>query len=244
MPQARRLFSRRIGRFRWDRAALAALIGLAIGVGAHGWLLNHPQHNPWAPLDLRDPPGWATGAKLLALRGDTALCREVLTRSEVEFEVLPPDGDGPCARPDRTRLTAFPLAPDTPATTCSAAVAMYLWERDVVQPAAQHQLSAQVIRIQHLGAYSCRRLYGRDEGPWSEHASANAIDIAGFVLADGTTISVLRDWESDTPQAQFLRLVRDGSCDHFATVLSPNYNDAHADHFHFDMSDRWTSLCR
>ena len=32
--------------------------------------------------------------------------------------------------------------------------------------------------------------------------------------------------------------VRDGACDLFATVLSPDYNAAHADHLHFDQAMR------
>lgn len=244
MPPKRRLFSRRIGRFRWDRVALAILVGLGLGVGAHGWLLNHPEHDPWAPLDLRDPTGWATGAKLLALRDDVGLCRAVLERSAVDHSVLEPVGEGPCLRSDRTRLASIPLAPDTPPITCPAAVALYLWERDVVQSMARQHLGADVTQIRHLGAYSCRRLYGRSDGPWSEHATANAIDIAGFVLADGTEISVMRDWNDGGAKAAFLQAARDGACESFSTVLSPDYNAAHRDHFHFDMSERWTSLCR
>ncbi|MBU2033606.1 MAG: extensin family protein, partial [Alphaproteobacteria bacterium] len=88
------------------------------------------------------------------------------------------------------------------------------------------------------------RLYGRGEGAWSEHATGNAVDIAGFVLADGTRISVLADWDDEGDKGAFLRRVRDGACDSFATVLSPDYNAAHADHFHLDMSPRWSGLCR
>ena len=70
------------------------------------------------------------------------------------------------------------------------------------------------------------------------------IDIAGFVLEDGRRISVLRDWNDDEEERRFLRVVRDGACGVFATVLSPDYNAAHADHFHFDQAARWSGVCR
>ena len=65
-------------------------------------------------------------------------------------------------------------------------------------------------------------------------------------LADGTRISVLRDWDSegDGEKARFLRQTRDGACRAFSTVLSPEYNAAHADHFHLDMSSGWSGVCR
>ena len=80
-------------------------------------------------------------------------------------------------------------------------------------------------------------IYGRDSGDWSEHATANAIDIAGFVIEDGTRISVLRDWDAGE-RGRFLDDVRDGACDLFATVLSPDYNAAHRDHLHLDQASR------
>jgi hypothetical protein len=49
---------------------------------------------------------------------------------------------------------------------------------------------------------------------------------------------VLGDWEDQDGKAAFLREVRDGACPLFATVLSPDYNAAHRDHFHFDQADR------
>ncbi|TMM50460.1 extensin family protein [Qipengyuania marisflavi] len=217
---------------------------LALLVGGRTWLAAHPQHDPWAPLDLRHPEGWATEAKLLALRSDTAACRAVLERSEIGFAALAPAGEGDCRREDRTRLTDYPLSPATPPMTCLSAVALKRWKRDVLESAAQDIFGSKVEQIEHLGAYSCRRLYGRNDGPWSEHATANAIDIAGFVLADGTRISVLRDWQGEGDKARFLREIRDGACGAFATVLSPDYNAAHRDHLHLDMTARWSSVCR
>ncbi|MDG5748484.1 extensin family protein [Qipengyuania sp. XHP0207] len=238
------LFSRRIGKFRADRRVVGALLLLGLLLAGRVWLAGHPQHNPWAPLNLRDPAGWATQSKLLKLRDDPVQCRAVLERSDVAFSTLDPAGEGACRREDRTRLSAFPLSPDTPAITCPAAVALHIWERDVLTPLAQETLDSGIAQIRHLGAYSCRRLYGRDEGPWSEHATANAIDIAGFELEDGRYISVLRDWQGNTPEAEFLRKAHQGACDGFSTVLGPDYNAAHADHLHLDMSPRWRGVCR
>jgi hypothetical protein len=95
-----------------------------------------------------------------------------------------------------------------------------------------------VSAVDHFGSYSCRRIYGRSEGAWSEHSTANAVDIAGFRLADGRRISILGNWKDGGAEARFLRAVRDGACDLFATVLSPDYNAAHRDHLHFDQAQR------
>ncbi|QYU66996.1 extensin family protein [Leptolyngbya sp. 15MV] len=76
----------------------------------------------------------------------------------------------------------------------------------------------------------------------SEHATANAIDIAGFVLRDGRDLTLLRDWPRETEEAGFLRAARDGACRWFRAVLGPEYNAAHRDHFHLDMG-RWRA-CR
>jgi hypothetical protein len=100
----------------------------------------------------------------------------------------------------------------------------------------REHLEQPVGRIVHLGAYACRNVNNRAEGLRSEHATANAIDIAGFVLADGRQITVKDDWSGSSPKrAAFLREIRDGGCGIFDVVLSPDYNVAHHDHLHFDM---------
>ncbi|BBC72686.1 extensin [Altererythrobacter sp. B11] len=237
--------STRIGRFRFDRALIALLVLGALGLAVRGWLQDHPEHNPWAPLDLDDPPGWATQRKLAALRSDPAECRAVLERSGVAFAALDPVGEGECRRDDRTVLSDAPLSPRRPATSCAVAAGLELWLRRAVEPAAREILGSPVARIEHFGAYSCRRIYGRDSGAWSEHATGNAIDIAAFVLEDGRRISVVGDWDGEGEDAAFLHRVRDGACDVFGTVLSPDYNAAHADHFHLDQEARgFGGVCR
>lgn len=229
----------------FDPIAIFALIALAIGLAGKAWLDVHPEHNPWAPLDLRDPPGWATAPKLAALRTDRAECRAVLTRSEVAFTTLDPTSDGTCTRPDRTVLRDYPLSPARPATTCPLAAGLELWLREGVAPAAQQILGNKVVRIEHFGAYSCRRIYGRSAGDWSEHSTGNAIDVAAFVLEDGRRISVAGDWRRTGARSVFLHRVRDAGCDIFSTVLSPDYNAAHRDHLHLDQAARGVGhVCR
>jgi hypothetical protein len=122
--------------------------------------------------------------------------------------------------------------------SCPAAAALALWEWHVVQPAAQRHLGQRVVAVEHIGTYRCRRVNGRAEGDWSEHATANAIDVAAFRLADGRRVSVLTGWPGGGAEAAFLREVRDGACRLFATVLSPDYNAAHRDHLHLDQAAR------
>ncbi|RDC59823.1 hypothetical protein HME9302_01018 [Alteripontixanthobacter maritimus] len=234
--------------FRYDRIAIGLMWLAAPLLFGAAWLAMHPEHDPRAPLDLRDPPGWATERKLLALRGDPELCRAVLTRSKVAFTMLPPQGEGACARPDRVVLDDIPLSPDRPPTSCAVSSALHLWLERGVKPAALETFGSPLASIEHYGAFSCRRLYGQSDGRWSEHATGNAIDIAGFLLEDDTRISVLNDWQDEGgtgDKARFLRMVREHACDSFATVLSPDYNAAHGDHFHFDQQDRgFGGVCR
>jgi hypothetical protein len=123
-------------------------------------------------------------------------------------------------------------------TACPVTAGLVAWQAHVIQPAAQRLFGTTVARIEHFGSYSCRRMYGREEGSWSEHSTGNAIDVSAFVLTDGRRISVLRDWSRDDPRGRFLHTVRDGGCGMFATVLSPDYNAAHRDHLHLDQADR------
>ncbi|MFC3099340.1 extensin family protein [Altererythrobacter lauratis] len=230
--------SRKVGRFGLDRAILMLLALLGLGLAARGWLEDYPQHNPFAPLEIAHPPGWATGMKLDALRQDVDACRAVLERGGIAFDTLPPAGEGQCARPDRTVLDGGGIAPANPQMTCPVAAALHMWLAHSARPAALEILGSPLARIEHIGTFSCRRIGGGEGGNWSEHATGNAIDIAAFVLEDGRRITLIGGWNGNDAEQAFLRTVRDGACAAFATVLSPDYNAAHADHFHFDQAPR------
>ena len=126
--------------------------------------------------------------------------------------------------------------------TCPMALSYAMWERHVVEPAARDLLKARVVRVDHLGTYACRTIYGRPGERPSQHARANALDVAGVRLSDGRRLSILRVFRDPGPEGRFLRAIRDGGCRMFGAVLSPDYNAAHADHLHLDHSPY--RLCR
>ena len=228
------------------RAIVRALLLVLILLGAlmgYALLRGRPQDLPWTPLDLSAPTGLFTGRKLTALTQDFPQCRAVLAAAGIRHTTLPARTDGQCGYADGIRFASdgartITYTPAGLGIACPVAAALAKWEWDVVQPAAQRLFASPVVAIDHFGSYSCRRIYGRDAGTWSEHSTADAVDIAGFRLADGTRITVARDWTGTGPKATFLRSVRNGACDLFATTLSPDYNAAHADHFHLDQASR------
>lgn len=229
------------------KAALTKLIVLALlvlcGLALWAWARGHPGDVPWTPLDLAQPPGRFTAGKIARLRATPGACEAQLGRVGVRFTTLPPRSGDQCGYSDGVRLTGggpltLAFSPKGLGTSCPVAAGLAVWEWHGLQTAARATLGSPVVTIEHFGSYSCRRLYGRDEGAWSEHATANALDVAGFVLADGRRVSVARDWTGDGDKARFLHAARDAACDSFTTVLSPDYNAAHADHLHLDMARR------
>jgi hypothetical protein len=220
--------------------ALFALAGFA-AVDAYA----PPQDLPWKPLTLGQPLGLATAVKLQRIAADPGRCMAFLDREDVAFSPAPDRDDGGfCVVRHALRLGPqdLRLSPAAPMATCGLGAAVALWTRQSVQPAAREIFGQEVIQLDHFGTYACRRIYGRAEGRPSRHASAEALDVAGFRLADGRRISVLEDWRDPGAKGRFLRRVHDDGCRLFQVVLSPDYNAAHANHLHFDMSAY--RLCR
>lgn len=217
---------------RW--AAGLAIVVVALLLGAL-WTRGRTE-----PLDLGAAPDLATGERLVAL--DPPACRAALDRAGVRYTFLARREDGPrCGYDDAVRLErggsrAVALTPSGPPLACPVAAGLAAWEWQVVQPAALRSFGSPVVGIDHLGSYACRHVAG--QRVWSEHARANAIDVAAFRFADGRRVTVRGDWRKGTAAATFLSRVRDGACPLFATVLSPDYNAAHRDHLHLDQAGR------
>lgn len=133
---------------------------------------------------------------------------------------------------------------NTKALRCEVALPLSRWVEGPVQEAAQRWLGAAVTRVESMGSYSCRNVIGNSASAakLSEHARANAVDIGGFVLSTGRRITVLQGWRGADGEAGFLHEIHDAACHDFITVLSPDYNAAHANHLHFDMGG--SQFCR
>lgn len=208
------------------------------------WIQVPPQWNPWAPLDVRAEPNLLTPFKLSRLQSDPALCDQVLGSSQLRFSrQADSDASAKCPLQNILRIQGGDVALSSSfLASCPLAVAYVLFDIHTLQPAAQAVFGQRVARIDHLGSFACRNVYSRADGRLSQHAGANALDIAGFRLADGQRINVLKDWGDSGEKGRFLKEVRDGACKQFSTVLGPEYNAAHRNHFHVDMG-RW-QVCR
>ncbi|MCY7397808.1 MAG: extensin family protein, partial [Sphingomonas bacterium] len=171
-----------------DRGRLGCWLLLAVlGVAAFfAWreyqrlVREEPERFPWTPLSLADPIGDYTGRKLAALGGESARCEALFGAVASENRVVGArrGSDAACGYDVGIELrpaapTALRFAPAGLVTACPVAAALLLWEREVVQPAAEQHFGERVARVDHFGSYSCRRLYGRSEGAYSEHATAN-----------------------------------------------------------------------
>lgn len=172
---------------------------------------------------------------------DSRMCLANLSQKYANFTPLPDQyyGAGCSAvgavrlaslRSDGGMLQISNLGP----VTCPLANTLSGWARFGVDRAARAILGSPLVRIETMGSYACRNVAGTSR--LSAHASANAVDVSGFVLADGRRITVLRDWDSEDPQIRaFLATIRTSACKRFGTVLSPQYNAAHRDHFHLEV---------
>ena len=127
-----------------------------------------------------------------------------------------------------------------PAATlaCPMISALDQWITEAVQPAAIKWFRQPVVEIKQISAYACRGMVGSASAHMSEHAFGNALDIAGFVLADGHTISVKNGWDGTPEETGFLHDVQLAACERFTTVLAPGYNVYHYDHIHLDLMRR------
>ena len=138
---------------------------------------------------------------------------------------------------DHAALALSNLGP----VTCPLANTFAGWARFGVDRAARQILGSALVRIETMGSYNCRNVAGSARR--SAHATAGAIDVAAFVLADGRRVSVLGDWsDGDAQERRFLETVHSSACKRFGTVLGPGYNAAHRDHFHVELNGN--SFCR
>lgn len=213
-------------------ATFLILCGILLGLHT----IIPPQHNPYRVLDPNESVGLATRGQLVHLKRNPELCRQALTSAGIGFSEFDDTLNQSRCQPEGTLVlqrSATPYSAAPLRMSCHQLAALYVWETQIVRPQAERLFGSPLRQVQTYGTFSCRNIAGTRR--LSEHASANAIDIYGFALEDGRDISVLRDWQSDEVEGLFLDRIHRGACGLFSVTLGPDYNAAHADHFHLDM---------
>jgi hypothetical protein len=174
---------------------------------------------------------------------ETARCHADLRREGVEYRELPDKATGPaCGVYGAVQLIdiGVPVTGIT-AMRCGNARAFAAWIRNAVAPAAHQILGSELARVSGMGTYACRNVAGT--GRRSGHAIANAVDVGGFTLKDGRSVTILKDWRSEDPAVRdFLQTIRRSACKRFGTVITPDYNAVHRDHLHLE--DDGADFCR
>lgn len=289
------------------------------------------------------PDVWTDAEVIAALKE----CVRLLGPIAADIEVAPPVKKEECGAPAPVMLRrvgsgANKIEINPPAMlNCSMVVGLHAWVETTLQPTALEVFGSPIARLRNASGYSCRNRNGSalNSDKLSEHAKANAVDIAGFVTADGRSIDVVRNWgptardireaerlaaarareakqakemasaketkaepakaepqrsisaiatrqdgrrpdrqqdrqprkgvavselqqeqgksatdakavpipssgsqselkPSTSAEATFLKRLHKGACGVFGTVLGPEANEAHRDHFHFDLAAR------
>lgn len=192
----------------------------------------------------------STDQPRLSTAPEVRQCLSNLGLTRASFEPLPDKyHGGGCTTLGTVRLASLRTdqssigLPNIGPVTCTVAETFAGWARYGADRAARQILGSPLHSIETMGSFSCRSVAGTSR--LSAHATADAIDIGAFVLEDGRRISVLDGWHGGTPaERQFLRVVHQSACKRFGTVLGPDYNAAHENHFHVEKVIDGQSYCR
>ncbi len=200
------------------------------------------------------PKGWSKAEIAAARKACTALLKDVkLTYTEAD----PIGGPGDCGIAAPIKVTAIGARKSVkvePAAliNCAVAAAAVRWIDTKVQVPALAELGETVVKIRNAASYACRRRNNQKTGKLSEHALGNALDVSSFELSSGKVVTVLKGWRGQkndtlveevvakvikrqTPESRFLRQVHAGACEVFSTILGPEADKYHVDHFHLDL---------
>lgn len=217
------------------KTLLTVLILIAVATVGYRWL--PPYYNPFIPLALDDPPGRITQYKLRRLTPEAcaSLLAQANQRDLIRTQPVA-DSAGECPLSDVVRVRDFgPVGLNGSfLASCPLALSSALFISQQARPLTKRYTGSDLARIDHLGSFACRNIYHRQQARRSEHATADALDVSGFRLADGRRVSVLQGWRSETSRP-WLAALLSSSCHYFGNALGPEYNAAHANHFHFGM---------
>ena len=196
---------------------------------------------PAAPPDERGPAPTAIVVEPAAPPRDYQIACPAVMNGEVTAKALPPIHENQCGLQSPLSLEAvmangrsIPL--NAPVTTdCGMATALPRWVSDVdsyLKAKENTEIESLIVGTN----YACRNVNNGEGGNLSFHAFGDALDVSGFTLADGRTITVEPAWLGTEAQgSRIIRFAHDAACTHFTTVLGPDANALHHEHLHIDL---------
>ncbi len=206
------------------RRGLVAFFALSlIGLGVTGCgLFRFEQREPWR-----------------AQAEEACLAQKLVQPSAYMAMSGKIDGPGVCGMEHAFKVSAFSNGEvglkSKVTLACPIIPSIDTWLDEIVKPAAVMYFGVPVVDIK-AGSYSCRPRNNRRGAKLSEHSFGNALDVMGFVLADGREVSIVKGWKGAPAEQDFLREAFVGACRYFTTVLGPGSDAFHYDHLHLDLA--------
>lgn len=167
-------------------------------------------------------------------------CPAVLS-GQVEAKLLPPLAENQCRAQSPLAVTGvlangrmIPFSGE-PTLNCGMATALPQWASAI----DSYLTARENTRIESIivgTSFMCRPRNNVTGADVSEHGFANGLDVAGFKLEDGRTVTVSEGWtDALAPEGRLLRFAHDAGCANFTTTLGPEANAQHSDHLHLDL---------
>ncbi len=194
---------------RPSRFALAILFGITAAVPA-AWGGQSPPAVP--------PGGAAAGSPAPA--DPVQECLAGLKAANVQFRALGAVTKDGCAVEGAVELNAVPSLFGTVSAPAKPTLAY---------------MGSGLTAIGTGPGFVCRNRYDKPGEKISEHAKGDAVDVMAFALEDGQKLSVRNSSASDKIDGALMKTLQTTLCGYFTTILGPGSNDAHKEHFHFDM---------
>jgi len=210
------------------------------------WPFGRKKDETEAPLE--EAPDGRRVMRRTVTDAEVNACVARLRKAGAVVERIAPIANGSCGVRNGVRLTALPggIPLSKPGTmTCAMAEATAEWLRGVAQPAARQRLQANITAVLIGPTYACRTMNHQRGAKLSEHAYANAIDIAGFAF-DQRGNFMVRPSHTTSGENLFQAFIRKNACRIFDTVIGPGGDRFHNDHLHLDLRNRGSGrqVCR
>lgn len=224
------------------KTLLTVLILIAVATVGYRWL--PPYYNPFIPLTLDDPPCRITQYKLRRLTPEA--CASLLAQANQHDLIRTQpvaDSAGECPLSNVVRVRNFgPVGLNGSfLASCPLALSSALFISQQARPLTKRYTGSDLARIDHLGSFACRNIITALTRAAVNMPRREALDIAALRLANGERVTVLNGWKAATTQPR-LKAMLAASCGYYGNGLGPEYNAAHANHFHLGM--RGFGLCR